>query len=378
MKEMLEANEKQATLPANPMAAALAGLPPALSYANGNNPALSLGYPFNVPGVGVGAGMGNLANSSSRTGAPHTLIHMPSMNVSQANPYMLAAAAAGYAPVLHPVRYVHPTGSSTAGYGDKDIDWSKHPYTPLEITASGGVYGNYNPLHHLPFPTNGQLHGSQQYGNVASATNASANNATSNNSSNNNNEPDWRDQIYYWSGRLDYQESTKLMVWKGKWIGSFTGKPTFEEFETNGNEFCYESANTIDKNKVYPAGGGGVHGILKPVSTTFKGYYVIDSDVVANGKDGTGATDSDEQEERYYDKEFILEFEEVYQRPHPSYAVYGKGDSEFGVFILNGSYDSSTRTMEMSREYLAEHDSRGNLILAQLKQYFKQRIGPFL
>ena len=36
-------------------------------------------------------------------------------------------------------------------------------------------------------------------------------------------QPDWRDQIYYWCGELAYDNLNSCLLWKGTWLGSFTG-----------------------------------------------------------------------------------------------------------------------------------------------------------
>jgi hypothetical protein len=220
----------------------------------------------------------------------------------------------GYNPVLNSVRYVsnsafEPTQPSN---NDSDIDWSKHPaYTPLEIT------GHEEDQHMLPT----------------------------------HNLPDWRDQIYYWTGKVEYNEALQCLLWKGKWIGSFTGKPTTEEFEASESKFCYNSV-PIDKAKVLSANGNTQ--VLRPVSGFYKGSYTMDPG----------------DEEEYCDKEFLLDFEDA-GKLH-NYNVYGKGDSDFGAFILQGTFDGQSRVLDLCRQYIVESDPRCSMTLSQLKLNLKR------
>lgn len=277
-----------------------------------------------------------------------SLVHIP-MPLTQ-NSYVMNNIPASYTAVMHPARFINnegfntlvnnPTASSSPLAGSRSqqesnsIDWANHPYTPLEIT---GTYENdpaYVPL---------QNH-------VA--------------------EPDWRDQIYYWTGMLNYDDTIQSMTWKGRWLGSFTGKPSIEEFESSSNEFFYTSV--MERSKIVVSTSDGIT-MIQPQSSLYKGYYMMEN-VTGRGNDM----------ERYHDKEFLLDFEPVSslesrettttQKSKVSflYNVYGKGDSEFGVFILNGTFDSRTNIMDMCRQYVADTDLRCSMSLPQLKQYFKR------
>ena len=166
-------------------------------------------------------------------------------------------------------------------------------------------------------------------------------------------EPDWHDQIYYWAGRLDYDDRMRCLMWKGKWVGSFTGKPSKEEFESSNQEFVYQSPQ-IEKTRIFPHGG-----FLRPCNGYYKGHYMVQPDG-GNGLD------------KFVDKEVVIEFEELSGRLTPFYNVYGKGDNEFGVFILHGTFDAAHRSLEMTRQYLEENDPRMSMSLMQLKQCFKK------
>jgi hypothetical protein len=160
-------------------------------------------------------------------------------------------------------------------------------------------------------------------------------------------EPDWREQIYYWTGQLSYDSQNSCLLWKGSWLGSFAGKPNPEEFSWSSNEFEY-SGEMLSLENLY------VHGLLRPRSGYFKGYYMMDND-------GSGSL------EKYLDNEYYVEFEEVRGLQPPRYTVVGKGDSDFGTFVLTGTYNAGNRVLEMARQYISEEDERCAMNVEQLK-----------
>jgi hypothetical protein len=310
-----------------------------------------------------------------------SLVHLP-LQLAQ-NHYVMNNIPPSFTPVLHPSRYIdndafrslnnvgnHSNSStshrnkSTRDHGSRQdsgshlnnnansssekIDWSKHAYIPLEITSQYDHQSrSYSPL---PLPATHHLNQEIAH------------------------EPDWRDQIYYWQGKLSYDDNLQSVTWKGHWMGSFTGKPGQEEFAISNNDFVYHSIS-IEKSKVVSImnqnsymNGNGSNGsstagysLLRPVSGYYKGYYMMQNN------------DIDDKHDKYTDKEFLVEFEENPSKSFPFlYNVYGKGDSEFGIFILHGTYDSNNKILEMSRQYIADCDLRCSMSLPQLKQYFKR------
>jgi hypothetical protein len=272
-------------------------------------------------------------------GNHHSLLHLP-LPLAQ-SPYVLSSIPPGYAPVIHPMRFVpnsvfhnsvHPSRPSTAQVGravytTPAIDWSQHAaYTPLEITDAYPQYPTS--IHQV--------------------------------------ESDWRDQIYYWSGVVEYDNQEYCLAWNGRWLGSFTGKPSIQEMRESMNEFSYKSPR-IDRAQVYPHASKN-DGYIVPYSGYYQGFYLMDND-------GT-----DEYEE-YTDKELILDFEllpqsassssAAYRQP-PIYQVVGKGDSEFGAFLIQGIFHAASKELEMSRQYIPEHDFRVNMTVNELKHWMKQ------
>jgi hypothetical protein len=282
-------------------------------------------------------------NGISSSSFGHTLIHLPA-GLSQ-TPYLVNSLPSGYTPLMHPAaqlgatlpaaasivpplalsasslpppgRTALPITTSTAALPvatSSQIDWSKQAYVPLEIT------------------------GAYSYSAVTSTQE----------------EPDWRDQIYYWVGNLTFDDKQECLQWSGKWMGSFSGRPVQSEFDSSSNEFTYYSPH-IEKSRAFSSDG-----LLLPLGGNYSGQYSMDND-------GSGVT------EMYTDKELLVEFEEVATDPYPQFFVFGRGDSEFGEFVVHGSFDGSSGLLEMSRQYLAENDSKKDLSMQQLKMYLRQK-----
>lgn len=167
--------------------------------------------------------------------------------------------------------------------------------------------------------------------------------------SDNSHKPNWRDQIYYWSGNLSLDTINNRLFWKGSWIGSYVGRPESQEFINNPNLFEY-SGPEVDPNIIISK-----EGYLHPISGYFGGYYLMDND-------GSGKL------ETYDDKSYMIEFEHINDSSPPRYSVFGKGESDFGVFIVTGTYDAASRELEMARQYLEDTDERVTMSIAHLKR----------
>lgn len=185
-------------------------------------------------------------------------------------------------------------------------------------------------------------------------------------------EVDWRLQIYYWVGQfdLDRAASSSRFCWKGCWLGSFVGRPSEEDFATSSNAFEYvtDSVSISDNIKVATAEGD----LYVPSETVFHGYYMMVNDSAGNL-------------EKFLDKGIVMHF--MRQESNFLYGgdsnsnsdttnsniltVVGRGDSEFGVFFLHGTWDSSTKTLEMCRQYLLDTDIRVDMDLDEYKQHLR-------
>lgn len=196
-------------------------------------------------------------------------------------------------------------------------------------------------------------------------------NEADNNEEDGEDEVDWRLQIYYWVGQfdLDREASSSRFCWKGCWLGSFIGRPSEEDFATSSNAFEYvtDSISIADNIKVATAEGD----FYIPSETVFHGYYMMVNDSAGNL-------------EKFLDKGIVMHF----MRNEPSFlyggdsnyngdannnilTVVGRGDSEFGVFFLHGTWDSSTKTLEMCRQYLLDTDIRVDMDLDEYKQHLR-------
>jgi len=171
-------------------------------------------------------------------------------------------------------------------------------------------------------------------------------------------EPDWREQLYYWIGVLYYDPGRRQQVWKGSWVGSYTGKPSPEEFSASSNHFEYFMPSRSGHPLMRPDGG------LAPQSGHWQGHYLMD-----NTGDGTW--------EKYMDTEYEVLFEPtVMPDGNEKFCVYGRGDSEFGAFVVTGRFCQHSRVLEMTRQYISDEDVRASLNLSQFAQYCKQQQQP--
>lgn len=82
---------------------------------------------------------------------------------------------------------------------------------------------------------------------------------------------------------------------------------------------------------------------------------------------------------RYSDSLCVLDFEsdeiastDGTTTPHVvHYFVVGKGESDFGTFILQGMYNSVTRALEVTRKYVSSFDPRSSMSIPQIRETFK-------
>eukprot|EP01038_Epipyxis_sp_PR26KG_P016447 gene16447-22430_t len=181
-------------------------------------------------------------------------------------------------------------------------------------------------------------------------------------------ETDWREQIYYWTGTLNYDYDMGCLVWKGSWLGSFNGKPSDSEFKENKNKFTY-CGEKISQDSILTRINNNC--VIKPKSGFFHGHYMMDND-------GSGAL------AKYYDKDYYVQFISDYetnssfnsngvdQSQSLIYSVVGKGDSEFGVFITQGTFNASNNRLDMSRQYVADTDKLANMNINQLIEHFSK------
>ena len=77
---------------------------------------------------------------------------------------------------------------------------------------------------------------------------------------------------------------------------------------------------------------------MKPVCGSYLGHYMMDNE-------GSGRLS------RY------LDFRED-EEGDGKYSVIGRGDCDFGAFILQGRFDSASRALDVTRKYVPDSDPR--------------------
>lgn len=81
---------------------------------------------------------------------------------------------------------------------------------------------------------------------------------------------------------------------------------------------------------------------------------------------------------RYSDSRCVLDFESEVEVSSESptskgvnYFVVGKGESDFGTFILQGVYNPVTRSLEVTRKYVSSFDPRSSMSIPQIRESLK-------
>jgi len=167
-------------------------------------------------------------------------------------------------------------------------------------------------------------------------------------------DPNWRNKVCYLVGGLFINNSNDSrhavsktnvahVCLKGKWLSSSGDKPPHADITawSNKNEFYYESlaqediaAMTLPNNN------------LKPLSGQYTGFHFMDQ-VESGNEVPTKCTET------------LLEFlftPDAHDSTHTLYSIVGKGDSDLGKFIAFGSYNTQTRDIAMSRQFVQDSD----------------------
>jgi hypothetical protein len=163
-------------------------------------------------------------------------------------------------------------------------------------------------------------------------------------------ERDWRDQIYYWRGRVKFVGDKKIL-WSGSWLGSFDGPPDEDKFLESKQTF------TVHCTKAKGRFGSEIDG--PALAGRYKGIYYMDND-------GSGKMDK-------YKTNTQMKFKEkegTEETPAVLFNVVGKGMNEFGDYIINGTYDTCSQFLCAPRTYISETDPRVKLSLDELLDHF--------
>lgn len=146
--------------------------------------------------------------------------------------------------------------------------------------------------------------------------------------------PNWREQIYYWTGSFTFDGRSGRLRWTGRWLGSFSGRPTVDEFLAASQTFDYFSEVKLDREEIIK------DGLLRPPShLSFNGYFNMQSDV---------STSLEHFEERF---SLTLRPEENVIDENKLVAA-GSGESEFGAFVMSGVYILGAESLDLSRKYI--------------------------
>lgn len=162
----------------------------------------------------------------------------------------------------------------------------------------------------------------------------------------------WRDQIYYFDGKLSYSSHFKAFLWSGAWLGSYGAAPNEAEFKDSPNEFQYFSSTIDEKlikaNKV-------------PSMIGFRGFFMMD-----NFRTGEGTS--------YYEQDFCIEFSQrnchSVNKMDSKFDVIGRGCNSFGAFILSGEFQACCSLLRLQRQYIADDDQRAKMCMMELRNCF--------
>lgn len=165
---------------------------------------------------------------------------------------------------------------------------------------------------------------------------------------------EWRKQSFFWFGALSYDPLGFVLSWKGSLLGYTKARPTADQLQWSRNYFDYSGPSSVQPELVV-AGTS-----LRPLSGMYKGSYMLD--------DGEG------RQEKYSDQ-FELDFREISGSLPLQYTVVGVGLSDVGGnFVLDGAYDSGSRALALSRNYVRTTDALGMMSLQDLKQYHGRQL----
>ena len=183
-------------------------------------------------------------------------------------------------------------------------------------------------------------------------------------------DPKWRDKIQYLRGEISFGNSQNAtsdgtsknfshICLKGKWKNSLYGKPDREHIMNwaNKNDFYYESLSKEDISTL-----SSVNGELLPYSGNYTGFHVA----VIQTEDG--------KEKTVKCTETVLQllFGLRSQDNNPyQWFVVGRGESDLGKILLSGHYNSRTKEIEMSKQFVEDADTCNQVSLKYLLDNFK-------
>lgn len=160
----------------------------------------------------------------------------------------------------------------------------------------------------------------------------------------------WIKRSYFWFGALSYDTHARCMSWKGSWLTYVKSRPTAEQLQWSRNHFDYAGPVVAEPDLT--------GGALRPLSGKYTGTYLADE----GGR-----------QERFTDS-FELDFREIPGSQPLQYTVVGLGTSDFGRFVIDGAYDSGSKALGLSRNFVKDSDALGSMSLNELKQFHGRQL----
>mmetsp|Transcript_13863 Transcript_13863/g.20743 ORF Transcript_13863/g.20743 Transcript_13863/m.20743 type:complete len:238 (+) Transcript_13863:646-1359(+) len=159
--------------------------------------------------------------------------------------------------------------------------------------------------------------------------------------------PSGKEKNSSWRGVLTRDTSGKCLKWTGQWTAD--SSPSSEE-----NTFDFNSPPVADE--VLDSDNSSS---LQPVSGVYSGSYMAQGSV------------------RVSDVKFMVHFfpaesDVPGKASQDEFFVVGKGDSQFGPFVLRGNYNSTTRSLEANRMPVAPGDPMLSASVEELKNILAQ------
>jgi hypothetical protein len=172
-------------------------------------------------------------------------------------------------------------------------------------------------------------------------------------------------ETYFWSGGLSYDMGYGGIVWKGIWSIS----PLHNSSNSRRDDFWAQLEFEYFGPKCARNAVIQENGLLTPPSPSlFFGHFLME-DPKNRG-----------HILKYADKDITMIFEPTLNPSDTStenvtkYNVIGKGNSQFGHFVLHGFFDPSTGILDVFREYIADNDIRLPMTITELK--FQMLLAP--
>jgi hypothetical protein len=175
----------------------------------------------------------------------------------------------------------------------------------------------------------------------------------------------WKRPLFYWKGKLNYDNETNILRWDGSWVSGLAehGLPKEKEFERTKQIASFELSKTklIRDPSAAEQNGEPLYSSLAGLSGRFKGSYLLDQG------DGQGPSKHSDMSHN-----FAFASEEG-EGTNGFLLAAACGTTEFGSFVSAGyvrftlTTADTTRSTEvgelvLARRYIDDDDSRASLV----------------